>query len=444
MCKYTNWVVIIGIIFSSQFALGKFAMPQPIPGERIIGNVTQAIEEKPNDASLYYTLARTHYLMFTNKSVVVYGFQRGQSSEPTDDHLSKEDFDLWYQRDYIDEITRKEMGLDTQRGSTMDRYDEYSRIYEKNKMLLAESNWQRPAISITEAVQHAEQALKNFDIAINLNPKEGLYHLGKASLVEQYVEFLKETQGEFFSKPFAGVILDSAKNSYLTAYNLSIGKHLKLKEKPIKGIASLVGYEAGNAYIRLTESKTQPDNAEQKTIKQIKNNIAKLDKLPMGPITPIIFSLKESSSITQLLNNDIQVNFDLDGNGQPEPRPWLKPTTALLVWNPHNTNSITSGRQLFGTVSWRLFFDNGYNALNVLDDNRDGILAGAELEGICAWFDKNSNGISEHGEVVTLDEIGITEISTQLTGYDNNCHTNPKGIKTAGGNTLPTYDWIIQ
>ena len=41
-----------------------------------------------------------------------------------------------------------------------------------------------------------------------------------------------------------------------------------------------------------------------------------------------------------------------------------------LAWDPSRQASVTSGFQLFGSVTWMMFWSNGYHALGVLDDGR--------------------------------------------------------------------------
>jgi len=76
----------------------------------------------------------------------------------------------------------------------------------------------------------------------------------------------------------------------------------------------------------------------------------------------------------------------------------------LLVWNPSRSGNIKCRAQLFGGYTWELFWKNGYEPLAVLDQNKDGSLRGSELAGLAAWNDRNSNGVSDPGEVVPLDK----------------------------------------
>lgn len=92
--------------------------------------------------------------------------------------------------------------------------------------------------------------------------------------------------------------------------------------------------------------------------------------------------------------------------------------------------------------NWWIFFTNGYQALDSLDDNRDGQLSGGELIGITTWFDKNSNGISEAGEMIDLKTLGVISIGTKPTGETIGMPMHDSGITLNSGEKLITYDWI--
>lgn len=100
-------------------------------------------------------------------------------------------------------------------------------------------------------------------------------------------------------------------------------------------------------------------------------------------------------------------------------------TMPLLVHDPLKTGKITSASQLFGgwafggkgqsaSLMSSLFkaekWENGYEALSSLDLNRDSEISGNELKDLSLWFDKNQNGISEEGEVVSLDKANVTKL----------------------------------
>lgn len=97
----------------------------------------------------------------------------------------------------------------------------------------------------------------------------------------------------------------------------------------------------------------------------------------------------------------------------------------LLVYDPDKTGTVTSARQLFGNFAFggktsrptdfksqglRDPWANGYEALAVLDNDRNGSISGGELEGLALWLDANRDGISDKGEVVPVSQLSIKEL----------------------------------
>jgi hypothetical protein len=153
----------------------------------------------------------------------------------------------------------------------------------------------------------------------------------------------------------------------------------------------------------------------------------------MGAITPLIFSLGSTQQLDELLDPSRIVKFDLDGTGRNQLWPWVKADTAILVWDPSGSGRVESGRQLFGTVTWWMFWCDGYAAPDALDDDRDGWLSGQELAGLAVWFDCNSNGICDPGEVMPIESLGIESISVRWTSRDGRSPCNRLGIRLSDG-----------
>jgi hypothetical protein len=137
-----------------------------------------------------------------------------------------------------------------------------------------------------------------------------------------------------------------------------------------------------------------------------------------------------------------RVAFDLDGTGRAQYYSWLKPDAAFLVWDPEHTGRITSGRELFGAVTWWLFWQNGYQAMAALDDDGDGWLTGHELAGLSLWFDRNQNGTAEPGEVIPIEKAGVEALAVWADGSDEQSPMNARGVRLKDGRVLPTWDWI--
>ncbi|MEO8028707.1 MAG: hypothetical protein ABI823_19660 [Bryobacteraceae bacterium] len=365
----------------SLFAM--FVGPSNAPVERIIANISAFIKDHPAKADGYYSLARTHYLAY---SLEIRNLQYHPGS-----------------KDY-----------------TPTPYNGFSvgRALDFQKQAGA------PPLKPADRERHYEEALKNFRRALELSPNNGLYLLGLACLQDDHGD------------------TESAIATYLAAFDAALPEESKATSVGPAGIHAFSAFEAGTGYTRLVRKRgVKP--AEQATLARVEAGVAKLQKLPMGPITPVVLSLDPlRTRLADLLAPGIEANFDLDGTGRAQRYPWLKPDAALLVWDPERTGAVTSGRQLFGTVTWWMFWENGYRALDSLDDNRDGKLSGSELRGLALWFDRNQNGRCDPGEVVPIEDTLIESIATSFTGRDGDSLVSTGGLRLEDGRTLPTWDWI--
>lgn len=376
----------------------------------------------------------------------------------------------------------------------------YREVQARNFMMLQfaeqarspQQRWTAPdALSDEEMVRHVFEALSGFWRAIQLEqapgakpapqpppgpgggaiaaPREGLYQLGLASLLEQFADWksLKPPEVRFEVNPTPpGTAKEGnafpptvsvkqlhlvdhreARDAYLIAFRSGFRADRLLARKPISGLGSLVSVEAGHGFLRLATKDPEASTAGteiSKAVAEVKAGLAEVARLPFGAITPIIFPLVPTASIDTLLAPDAVVDFDLRGYGPAERWPWVKPHTAILVWDPLRTAGITSAHQLFGSYTFEIFQENGYEALAALDDNRDGVLRGEELAGIRAWLDSNGDGRSNPSEVRDLSELGIAAIEVRATTSEGPHPMNPRGIHLKNGGTLPTWDWMAE
>jgi hypothetical protein len=275
-----------------------FALPTPAPIDRLIANTTAYIKEKPNDAHAYYTLARIHYLAFANKSGLVGAFEQETPPKIPQDWLLG-GFVAMARQDHAKEMTLKEFGYDS---ADAIPYEERQRFYQavkQNRDQLDEQGWVPERISdAKELVEHAAAALENFRKAIELDAKNALYHLGLASLLEQYAQFLAQIDTPQMPKPFRDLISSAAKDSYYTSFTLSIKKDSKLRHRPIAGLQSLVSHEAGQAFVRLSEELGGNLKNQADRLSKVKKGLKKLAGLPKSRIvTPVVFSLEKRRSL---------------------------------------------------------------------------------------------------------------------------------------------------
>jgi hypothetical protein len=134
-----------------------------------------------------------------------------------------------------------------------------------------------------------------------------------------------------------------------------------------------------------------------------------MDKLPLGAITPLVITAPDITAPGQYVLPSRTVTFDLDGLGAA-PWQWVTPETGILVWDPENRGDIRSAAQLFGNYTFRMIWRDGFHALSILDDDADGQVSGAELEGLALWHDANGNAVSEPGEVRPIQDHGVQSL----------------------------------
>ena len=231
----------------------------------------------------------------------------------------------------------------------------------------------------------------------------------------------------------------AAAAGYLEAFQKSVDANVKKVFLDVAGIRHVISHEAGTVFLRLVNEAGVPAAAAD--TQAVEQGLAAVKTRPQGEVTPIIFPLDAPRPLDELLS-DRPAIFDLDGDLHAEPWSWVGPDTGILVWDPTGEGKITSGRQLFGSVTGWMFWIDGYHALDALDDDRDGELRGSELAGLAVWRDATGNGVSEPGEVVPLASVGVTGLAVRATTTADGCPANPSGVRLGDGRLLPSYDWI--
>ena len=129
-------------------------------------------------------------------------------------------------------------------------------------------------------------------------------------------------------------------------------------------------------------------------------------------VSPIVVTLKGHPMAFS--SPDSGPAFDLIPDGRPEVRSWPLEGVGFLVRDIDRNGVIDDGRELFGSVTEQpaSLSRNGFDALKVLDVNKDGVIdrddpAFAEL---AVWFDRNHNGRSDSWELESLSALGLRGI----------------------------------
>ena len=106
--------------------------------------------------------------------------------------------------------------------------------------------------------------------------------------------------------------------------------------------------------------------------------------------------------------------FDYDGDGFAERTAWIGEQQGLLVVDLNENGIIDDGKELFGD---KTILKNGrqakdgYQAFKDVDDNKDGVIDSQDSSWLKlrVWVD-NGDGMTQEGELKTLDELGIETI----------------------------------
>jgi hypothetical protein len=180
------------------------------------------------------------------------------------------------------------------------------------------------------------------------------------------------------------------------------------------------------------------DKKEIDELTRINEQAFKLQRL----VTPLILAIQPGLTISELIDTNASVAFDLDGSGIPNRKwEWITTNAAWIVYLPQG-GPVTSALQMFGNVTFWMFWENGYHALASLDDNGDGIISGDELRGIQLWQDRNCDGRCTPDEIIQLSELGITALDTRYTS-ESGIPTSRSGAQFTDNGTRSTYDVIL-
>ncbi|GAO52969.1 alkaline phosphatase [Novosphingobium sp. MD-1] len=130
---------------------------------------------------------------------------------------------------------------------------------------------------------------------------------------------------------------------------------------------------------------------------------------------PIVFDLDgDGLEIVSVVQSS--TNFDVDQDGLKDKVGWIGPDDGFLALDRNGNgliddlSEITFANDLEGAIS-------DLEGLRAFDSNADGVLDDKDIEfsRFLVWQDANSDGISQTGELKTLQERGISSINLTLT-----------------------------
>jgi hypothetical protein len=271
------------------------------------------------------------------------------------------------------------------------------------------------------AKAHLAQAVERFKEAVRLAPDNLPARLGYAWTLEQSgatTEAVKEYRA----------LIEDAWKKEKDLKQLKLGGH------------TIVAEAAGYLIPLLDRMK------DKEEIATLTERAARLRKLPR-PVTPVAVPLCDGLRAGDIEDTSAAVAFDADGSGLRRKWTWVTQDAGWLVYDAKGRGNLTSGLQMFGGVTFWLFWETGYDALASLDDNGDGVLAGAELTGLAIWHDANGDGVCDPGEMKPLSEYSIVAVSCRFERdptHPGRVAFSPRGVTFRDGRTRPTFDLILK
>jgi hypothetical protein len=280
----------------------------------------------------------------------------------------------------------------------------------------------RDATRLKEATAHLSKALKRYEEALELYPEHLAARLGHAWAVEQSGDKVKAIAS------YRALIKDAWKQE----------KELK---EPAPGWVPVTP-ETSIYLMALLDPSHDKDE-----IDVLQSRITSLPAFFWhGPRSPVVVPLRDGLGVEDLMDREARVAFDADGTGVKKSWDWVTRDAGWLIFDPRDSRSIKSTTQMFGAASFGMSWDNGYQALDALDDNGDGELTGKELEGLAIWQDLNGNGVCDFDEMKPVAAWNIVAISCRAEkgAIPSGCAAFAQtGVILRGGHTRPTYDVLL-
>ncbi|NHQ90128.1 SdrD B-like domain-containing protein [Janthinobacterium lividum] len=159
-------------------------------------------------------------------------------------------------------------------------------------------------------------------------------------------------------------------------------------------------------------------------------------------ITPIVIDLN-GDGVHTIARADFHGSFDLLGTGNAIQTGWVSAQDGLLAIDSNGNGKIDNISELFGGNEK----GTGFAKLSSYDSNGDGVVDAhddkfAELR---IWRDANSNGVTDDGELMSLNDAGVASLTVSYTELpfldaNSNLHLERSSATLADGKSVDMTD----
>jgi hypothetical protein len=465
-----RWIVSAATVaIAAASASGKFKQVPEAPVKRLLANLARHLEKAPDDPHLLYLAGRTHAIAYAQGEDAK-AHVESESANNKEDVLPV----FWTRRsdllrftgeadavrfDHLREgvrLLRRAGELATVAADPKpESDDDRPLLFLGLAWLLDDGSRFAPRLGHPEGVEpkdalpEAERAAIDVDIARLGAKEEGERDAAYAALrkslprcwprlvanAEARNETVRAKVGELLTRWWRDLALDAYRRT------LELTSASDLKDHGLEGTFT-ISREAANAVLRLLDDFPDRDTAKKERA-AVEAHLKRLDERDRGgfAITPMIFPIARDARLAELFPDGRTSAFDVAGDGVARRWPWPSADAGFLVWAPDPSKPVASGRQLFGSRTWWIFWRDGYEPLSMLDDDGDGRLSGAELDGVCVWRDADRDGVCGEGELKPVADYRIAWIAVASNGTEDGVPANDRGIGFVDGETRPTYDW---
>lgn len=162
------------------------------------------------------------------------------------------------------------------------------------------------------------------------------------------------------------------------------------------------------------------DNTNPNQNGMVVEHIMTINGVGYGHLTANNFTTAADPLVLDLDHNGLSftsqaagVHFDLNADGVVDQVAWTNAHDGLLAFDVNGNGLIDNGTELFTPDFAGGHYASGLAALASLDSNHDGVINSADKDfsKLVVWQDANHNGVSNAGELHSLADLGITEIS---------------------------------